>query len=239
MTQQQPIQLYYWPTPNGHKITIMLEELGLPYEVRPVDITRGDQFDPEFLRISPNNKMPAITDPEGPGGEPLSLFESGAILIYLAEKTGRFIPQEPAAYYSMMQWLMFQMGSLGPMAGQAHHFRNYAPETIDYAVNRYTNEVHRLYGVMDRRLAESEYLAGDYSIADMASWPWVRPHERQGQDLDDFPNLKHWFQAIEERPAVQRALEVLAEASSRGKQGSGFDEKAREILFGSEQYRQH
>lgn len=238
MTRQQPIQLYYWPTPNGHKITIMLEELGLPYEIRPIDITRGDQFDPEFLRISPNNKMPAITDPEGPGGEPLSLFESGAILIYLAEKTGRFIPQEPAAYYGMMQWLMFQMGGLGPMAGQAHHFRNYAPETIDYAVKRYTNEVHRLYGVMDRRLAESEYLAGDYSIADMASWPWVRPHERQGQDFTDFPNLKHWFEAIDERPAVQRALEVLAEASSRGKSGAGFDEKAREILFGSEQYRE-
>ncbi len=238
MSQQQPIKLYYWPTPNGHKITIMLEESRLPYEVEPVNITRGHQFDPEFLKIAPNNKMPAIIDPEGPGGEPLSLFESGAILIYLAEKSGRFIPEEPAAYYSMLQWLMFQMGGLGPMAGQAHHFCNYAPETIDYAITRYTSEVYRLYNVMDRRLGESEYLAGEYSIADMASWPWVRPHERQGQDLAEFPNLKRWFETIGERPAVQRALEVLAEARDQGKSGTGFDEKAREILFGDQQYRQ-
>ena len=239
MTQQQPIKLYYWPTPNGHKITILLEELGLPYEVEPVNITRGDQFEPGFLRIAPNNKMPAIIDPEGPGGESLSLFESGAIMLYLAEKTGRFIPKEPAAYFRTLQWLMFQMGGLGPMAGQAHHFRNYAPESIDYAIDRYTNEVGRLYRVMDERLGEAEYLADEYSIADMAAWPWIRPHERQGQDLDRHPHLKRWFDAIAERPAVQRGLAVLEDASSQGKQGSGFDEKAREILFGAEQYRKH
>lgn len=239
MNQQQPIKLYYWPTPNGHKITILLEELGLPYEVEPVNITRGDQFEPEFLKIAPNNKMPAIIDPEGPGGEPLSLFESGAIMIYLAEKTARFIPQEPAAYFRTIQWLMFQMGNLGPFAGQAHHFRNYAPEHIEYAINRYTSEVARLYRVMDERLGEAEYLADDYSIADMAAWPWIRPYERQGQDLEQHPNLKRWFDTIAERPAVQRGLAVLEDAASQGKQGSGFDEKAREILFGAEQYRKH
>ncbi len=238
MTQQQPIQLYYWPTPNGHKVTILLEELGLPYAVEPVDITRGDQFEPGFLGVAPNNKIPAIVDPEGPGGEPLSLFESGAILIYLAEKTGRFIPQEPAAYYRMLQWLMFQMGGLGPMAGQAHHFRNYAPETIDYAIDRYTREVGRLYRVMDRRLADADYLADDYSIADMAAWPWVKPHERQGQALSGHSNLQRWFETIGARPAVQRALEVLEDASGQGRSGSGFDEKAREILFGREQFRE-
>ena len=237
MTQQQPIQLYYWPTPNGHKISILLEELGLAYTPVAVDITRGDQFEPDFLQISPNNKIPAIVDPEGPGGEALSLFESGAIMIYLGEKTGRFIPQEPAAYYSMMQWLMFQMGGLGPMAGQAHHFRNYAPESIDYAITRYTNEVARLYRVLDRRLGESDYLAGDYSIADMAAWPWIKPYKRQGQDLAEYPHLQRWFKAIGERPAVQRALEVMADAGNQGKSGSGFDPKAQEILFGQAQYR--
>jgi GST-like protein len=239
MKQRQPIKLYYWPTPNGHKITILLEELGLPYEIEPVNITRGDQFEPEFLKLAPNNKMPAIVDPEGPGGEPLSLFESGAIMIYLAEKTGQFIPKEPSAYFRTIQWLMFQMGNLGPFAGQAHHFRNYAPEPIEYAINRYTNEVARLYDVMDERLGPAEYLADEYSIADMAAWPWVKPYERQGQDLEQYPNLKRWFEAIGERPAVQRGLAVLEEAASQGKRGSGFDEEAREILFGAEQYRRH
>ena len=237
MAEPKPIKLYYWPTPNGVKVTILLEELELPYEVVPVDITRGDQFEPEFLRISPNNKMPAIVDPEGPDGEPLSLFESGAIMLYLAEKTGRFIPREPAAYFRMLQWLMFQVGNVGPMGGQAHHFRNYTPERIDYAYQRYTREMARLYNVMDRRLGEVEYLSGEYSIADMASWPWVRRHDRQGQDLEEFPHLKRWFDAIGDRPAVQRALEVLADSTAQGKSGSGFDEQAQAVLFGETQYR--
>jgi len=236
----KPIELYYWPTPNGWKISIMLEELGLPYEVRKIDITQGDQFEPSFLRISPNNKMPAIVDPEGPGGEPFALSESGAILIYLAEKTGKLMPHEPADYYHMLQWLMFQMGHLGPMAGQAHHFRNYAPEKIDYAIQRYTNEVHRIYNVMERRLGETEFLAGDeYSIVDIACWPWVKPYENQGQDIDEFPNLKRWFEAIGARPAVQRGVELMAEARSSGKSGQGFDKKAQEVLFGSTQYQKH
>ena len=227
------IDLYTWPTPNGHKVHIMLEELGLPYNVIPVNIGRGDQFASEFLKISPNNKMPAMVDPDGPGGEPISLFESAAILIYLAEKTDRFMPREKRARYLVIQWLMFQMGHIGPMLGQAHHFRQYAPDKIAYAVDRYTNEAARLYGVMDRRLAEAEYVAGDYSIADMAIYPWIRPYERQGQNLDDFANLKRWFEAISERPAVQRGLEVLKEERRKPE---GMDEKAREILFGATQY---
>lgn len=227
-----PIQLYYWPTPNGHKVSIMLEETGLPYEVRPVDITRGDQFEPDFLRISPNNKMPAIVDPDGPEGQELALFESGAILLYLADKTGQFIPHDPVGYWQTMQWLMFQMGSVGPMLGQTHHFRNYAPEHIDYAVQRYTNEAARLYGVLDRRLQNSEYVAlDDYTIADMAIWPWIKP-DSQGQDLTEFPNLQRWVETVGARPAVQAGRKVLADKTSRG----GFDDKARDILFGNAQY---
>lgn len=223
------IDLYTWPTPNGFKVSIMLEETGLPYNVIPVDIGAGDQFKPDYLKISPNNKMPAMVDTDGPGGKPYSLFESGAILMYLAEKTGKFMPAETRARYDVIKWLMFQMGGLGPMLGQAHHFRQYAPEPIPYAIDRYTNEAKRLYGVMDRRLGEVEYLAGAYSIADMASYPWIRPHKRQGQDLNDFPNLKRWFDAIAERPAVQRGVKVLADRDAVPTQ---IDAKTRAILFG-------
>jgi GST-like protein len=227
------IDLYTWPTPNGHKVHIMLEEVGLAYNVHPIDIGAGAQFDPEFLKISPNNKMPAIIDQDGPDGEPISLFESGAILIYLAEKTGRFLPQEPRARYSVLQWLMFQMGGIGPMLGQAHHFRAYAPEPIPYAVERYTNEANRLYGVMDRRLAESAYLAGpDYSIADVATFPWLRSAERQGVEMSDYPAVKKWFDAIAERPAVMRGVEVLADRRRSGP----ISEEAREMMFGATQY---
>ncbi len=230
------IDLYTWPTPNGHKVHIMLEEVGLAYKVHPIDIGAGDQFDPAFLAISPNNKMPAITDHEGPDGAPISIFESGAILIYLAEKTGRFLPSEPRGRYATLQWLMFQMGGIGPMLGQAHHFRQYAPEQIPYAVERYTNEAHRLYGVLDRRLQESAYLAGDdYTIADMASFPWLRSSERQGVDMADYPAVKRWFDAIAERPAVKRGVEVLADRRRSGP----MDEKAREMLFGATQYQRH
>ncbi|MBT3306500.1 MAG: glutathione S-transferase family protein [Alphaproteobacteria bacterium] len=227
------IDLYTWPTPNGHKVHIMLEETGLPYTVFPIDIGAGDQFDPDYLKISPNNKMPAIVDPDGPDGQPYSLFESGAILMYLAEKTGQFMPSEMAARYTVIQWLMFQMGGIGPMFGQAHHFRKYAPEKIPYAVDRYTNEAARLYGVLDRRLAEVEYLAGDYSIADIATFPWTRSYERQGQDLDDFPNVKRWFEAINARPAVERGLKVLAERRNANFQK---DAEAVKNLFGAAQY---
>ncbi len=227
------IDLYTWPTPNGHKVHIMLEETGLAYNVIPIDINRGDQFDPEFLKISPNNKMPAIVDHEGPGGEPYALFESGAILLYLAEKTGRLMPQETRARYDVTKWLMFQMGHIGPMLGQAHHFRQYAPEPIAYAIERYTNEARRLYTVLDIRLGESAYLAGDdYSIADIATFPWLRSHERQGQDLDDYANVKRWFEVINDRPAVQRGVQVLADRRRKGP----IDEKAREVLFGAKQY---
>jgi len=213
----------------------MLEETGLPYTVHPVDIGRGEQFDPEFLRISPNNKMPAIVDRDGPDGKPISLFESGAILIYLAEKTGRFLPTEPRARYEVLQWLMFQMGGVGPMLGQAHHFRQYAPEKIPYAIDRYTNEASRLYGVIDKRLVGRDYLAGDYSIADMATFPWLRTWERQGQNIEDYPNLKRWFDSIAARPAVERAVQVLADRRRTGP----ISDKEREILFGAEQYRRH
>jgi GSH-dependent disulfide-bond oxidoreductase len=226
------IQFYTWPTPNGFKVSIMLEEVGLAYNVVPIDIGKGDQFEADFLRISPNNKMPAIVDPDGPGGKPYSLFESGAILMYLAEKTGKFMPQEMAERYQVIQWLMFQMGGVGPMLGQTHHFRHYAPEPMPYAIDRYTNEAGRLYGVIDRRLGESEYLAGDYSIADMATFPWLRRPERQGQNIDDFPNLKRWFDAIANRPAVQRGVELLKEHQSTGP----MDDKTKETLFGSTQY---
>ncbi|MCB1381768.1 MAG: glutathione S-transferase N-terminal domain-containing protein [Notoacmeibacter sp.] len=204
--QRDPIELHYWPTPNGWKVTIMLEELGVPYELVFVDILKGEQFTPEFLAISPNNRMPAIIDPEGPGGAPVSVFESGAILQYLGRKFGRFYPADERARIEVEQWLFWQVGGLGPMCGQAHHFRGYAPETIPYAVDRYTNDVNRLYGVMNRRLADREFLAGDYSIADMACIGWVKPFKRQGQDLDDFPNVKRWFETMMARPAVQRGI---------------------------------
>ena len=226
------IDLHTWPTPNGHKVHIMLEEVGLEYRVIAVDINQGAQFEPDFLAISPNNKMPAIVDHDGPGGKSYSLFESGAILMYLAEKTGQLLPKEMAQRYDVIQWLMFQMGGIGPLLGQTHHFRVYAPETIPYAVDRYTNEAARLYGVMDRRLAEHEYLAGDYSIADIACFPWLRRPERQGQSHDDFPNLKRWFDAIAARPAVQRGVEVLAEHQRTG----AISAEARENLFGNAQY---
>ncbi|MBS7696586.1 MULTISPECIES: glutathione binding-like protein [unclassified Chelatococcus] len=201
------IDLYYWTTPNGHKITIFLEEAGLPYRIYPVNIGKGEQFNPDFLKIAPNNRIPAIVDhePSG-GGAPISLFESGAILLYLAEKVHRFIPAEITGRSEVLQWLFWQMGGLGPMAGQNHHFSNVAPEKIPYAIERYVKETARLYGVMDKRLANRPFLAGEYSIADMACYPWVVPHERHGQSLDDFPNLSRWFKTIAERPAVIRAF---------------------------------
>lgn len=224
------IELYYWPTPNGWKVSILLEELGLPYEVKPVNIGAGDQFKPDFLRISPNNRMPAIVDtaPKD-GGAPVSVFESGAIMTYLAEREGRFLPTDLRARVEVNQWLFWQIGGLGPMAGQAHHFRQYAPETVPYGIERYTNEVNRLYGVMDRRLADREFLAGDYSIADMAAWPWVVPHERQGQDLNDFPNLKRWFETIGAREAVKKGHAV---GNDWRKPNIAEDEEARKVLFG-------
>ncbi len=227
----QPIDLYYWPTPNGWKISIFLEEVGLPYNVVPVDIAAGDQFEEEFLKISPNNKMPAIVDPEGPNGGPISLFESGAILIYLSEKTGQFFSQAPRERYEILSWLMFQMGHVGPMLGQAHHFRGYAPEKIEYAIDRYTNEAARLYGVMDRHLADKDYFVGDeYSIADVAIYPWLIPYERQGQDMNDFPNLYRWFEQVGSRPAVQRGL---AAGEELRKPIEEVDEESRNRLFGN------
>ena len=225
---QAPLDLYYWPTPNGWKISIMLEECGLPYNVVPVNISKGDQFKPEFLAISPNNRMPAIVDPDGPGGKPISIFESGAILQYLGRKTGKFYPADERGRVEVDQWLFWQVGGLGPMAGQAHHFRIYAPEQIEYAVKRYTNECNRLYGVMNKRLADRPYLAGDYSIADMASVGWAKLWHRQGQNLDDFPHLARWLNDVLARPAVERGMAVLAEER---KQPIVADPKAREILF--------
>jgi GSH-dependent disulfide-bond oxidoreductase len=229
------IEVYSWATPNGHKVHIMLEECALAYRVHGVDIGAGEQFEPEFLAISPNNKIPAIVDPEGPDGKPISLFESGAILLYLAAKTGRFIPQSIRGRYETLEWLMFQMGNVGPMLGQAHHFRLYAPEKIAYAIDRYTNEAKRLYGVMDKRLAKSKYFAGaEYTIADIAIFPWLRSWKNQGIDWNDYPHLKGWFDEIAARPAVVRAVEVL---SARRKPLDG--ERAREVLFGQTQYARH
>ena len=228
VTQNTPIDLYYWPTPNGWKISIMLEELGVPYNVNFVNIGKGEQFEPAFLAISPNNRMPAIVDPEGPGGAPISVFESGAILLYLGRKFGKFYPADERARVAVEEWLMWQMGGLGPMAGQAHHFRQYAPEQVPYAIERYTKEVNRLYGVMNKRLADNEFLAGDYSIADMACIGWVKPYERQGQDLNDFPNLKRWFETMLARPAVEKGLAVGIEK----RMDLSKDKDAQSVLFG-------
>jgi len=226
------IEVYSWATPNGHKVHIMLEECGLPYRVIPVDIGAGDQFKPEFLAISPNNKIPAIIDPDGPEGRPYSLFESGAILLYLAGKTGRFLPESVTGKYDALQWLMFQMGGVGPMLGQTHHFRIYAPEKLEYAINRYTNEAKRLYAVMDKRLGKSKYIAGpEYSIADIAIYPWLRSWKNQGIDWADYPQLKGWFDEIGARPAVKRGVEVLAN-QRKPLVGDG----ARDVLFGAQQY---
>ncbi|MBX3643465.1 MAG: glutathione S-transferase N-terminal domain-containing protein [Rubrivivax sp.] len=227
------IEVYSWPTPNGHKVHVMLEECALPYKAVPVDIGSGDQFRSDFLQISPNNKIPAIVDPDGPDGQPISLFESGAILLYLAGKTGRFLPQSTRGKYEVLQWLMFQMGGVGPMLGQAHHFRIYAPQKIPYAIERYSNEARRLYGVMDKRLAKSRYLGGpEYSIADIAVFPWLRSWKNQGIDWGDHPHLKGWFDEIAARPAVMRGVEVLA-----GLRKPLTGDKAREALFGAQQYR--
>ncbi len=226
------IELYTWSTPNGFKISIMLEEIGLPYTVHPVDIGKGDQFEPEFLRISPNNKIPAIVDTEGSGGQSVSVFESGAILIYLAEKTGELLPSTGPGRYAVLEWLMFQMGSIGPMLGQVHHFRVYAPEPLQYAIDRYTNEANRLYGVLDRRLSDREFVAGDYSIADIAIMPWLRFPERQGVDIAEYPNVKRWRDAIAARPAVQRGLAVPPSRS----RSATIDPREREVLFGATQY---
>ncbi len=229
------IEVYSWATPNGHKVHIMLEECGLPYRVIPVDIGAGDQFKPEFLRISPNNKIPAIVDPVGPDGSPFTLFESGAILLYLASKTGQFLPTGTTERFRVLEWLMFQMGGVGPMLGQAHHFRIYAPEKIEYAVNRYTNEAKRLYGVMNTRLAKSKYIAGpQYTIADMAIFPWLRSWKNQGIDWADHPHLKGWFDEIAARPAVMRGVDVLA-----NQRKPLVTDAAREILFGARQYQKH
>ena len=229
------IKVYSWATPNGHKVHIMLEECGLPYRAIPVDIGAGEQFAADFLAISPNNKIPALVDPDGPDGQPISLFESGAILLYLAGKTGRLLPSDTRGKYEVLQWLMFQMGGVGPMLGQAHHFRIYAPEKLPYAIERYTREAHRLYGVMDKRLAQSTYLGGpSYSIADIAVFPWLRSWKNQGIDWNDFPHLKGWFDEIAARPAVKRGVEVLSDLR-RPITG----DKEREVLFGDTQYKRH
>ncbi len=223
------IDLYYWTTPNGHKITIFLEETGLAYKIVPVNISKGEQFKPEFLAISPNNRIPAIVDhaPAG-GGAPISVFESGAILVYLAEKTGKFMPKDLRGRNEVMQWLFWQMGGLGPMAGQNHHFVQYAPEKLPYAMERYVNETSRLYQVLDNRLEDREFVAGEYSIADMASYPWVVPWKRQQQNLDDYPHLKRWFTAIRHRPAVERAYALAAKINT----APVVDEAAKKLLFG-------
>ncbi len=227
------IDVYSWPTPNGHKVHIMLEETGLDYRVHAVDIGAGDQFQREFLAISPNNRIPAMVDSDGPKGQPVSMFESGAMLIYLAGKTGKFLPQDIEARYEALQWLMWQMGGFGPMLGQAHHFMNYAPEKIPYAIDRYTKETRRLYGVLDKRLAQVEYVAGsEYSIADMAIFPWSRSQKAHQIDLGDFPHVRRWFDVIEARPAVARAVKVLAE---RRRQGAHNPEQWKN-LFGATQY---
>lgn len=224
-----PVALYFWPTPNGWKISIMLEECGLPYEVIPVNIAKGEQFSPEFLAVSPNNRMPAIVDPDGPDGKPVSVFESGAILQYLGRKSGKFYPQEPRARIAVEEWLYWQMANLGPNAGQAHHFRLYAPEQLAYAIDRFTNECNRLYGVMNRRLADHAYLAGsEYTIADIACVGWASRWERQGQDPNQFPHVKRWLETVRARPAVQRGMHIRVEAAS---QVDMRDPAVRDLLF--------
>jgi len=226
------IDLYYWPTPNGHKITIFLEETGLEYRVVPINIRKGEQFAPEFLKISPNNRMPAIVDSDGPGGKPYSLFESGAILLYLAEKAGKLMPAEMGARYRVVEWLMFQMANVGPMLGQAGHFRNAAPEKISYAIERYTNESRRLFNVLDKRLAANPYLAGDYSIADIATYPWVvAALKAQPEQLDTRPHLKRWIDALAARPAVQKGMAVMADQPQKP-----LTEEERAILYGAKQH---
>ena len=225
------IELYSAATPNGQKIHIMLEETGLDYTVHWVDIDCGEQFEPKFLEFSPNNKIPAIIDREAPGGAPFAVFESGAILIYLADKTGRFLPTEALARSTVLQWLMFQMGSVGPMLGQAHHFRAYTRDKIAYAIERYTNEAGRIYNILDKRLGDHEFLAGDYSIADIATFPWIRLHQRQGQELEAFPNLRRWFEAIARRPAVARDMERLEDVVDE------IDDQTWSNLWGAEQYK--
>jgi GST-like protein len=225
---QQMIDLYYWATPNGHKVTIFLEEVGLAYSVKPINIGKGEQFEPGFLKVAPNNRIPAILDhAPADGGAPLSVFESGAILTYLAEKTGKFLPADSRARARVQEWLFWQMGGLGPMAGQNHHFSAYALEKIPYAIDRYVKETARLYGVLDRQLATHPFVAGDYSIADMACYPWIVPHERQGQKLEDFPNVKRWFEAIKARPAVIRAYEWCEKIRN-----PGVNDETRKVLFG-------
>jgi len=226
------LDLYAWPTPNGYKISIMLEEIGLPYNVIPVNIGAGEQFTPEFLRISPNNRMPAIVDHDAPGG-PVSVFESGAILMYLAEKSGRFWPREVHARYKVAEWLMWQMGGLGPMLGQAGHFRNYAPEKIPYAIDRYTNEAKRLFGILDKQLRGKDHVAGEYSIADMASYPWTLAVKWLEIPLEEFPDMARWQAAMEARPAVARGMQLLAD---RRRPPGAMDEKQRDILFGKTQF---
>jgi GST-like protein len=225
------IDLYYWTTPNGHKITIFLEETGIPYTLKPVNISKGEQFEAAFLRISPNNRIPAIVDhAPGDGGPPISIFESGAILQYLAEKTGKFIPADLRGRVEVIQWVYWQMGGLGPMLGQNHHFLQYSPEKIPYAIERYVKEAKRLYSVLDKRLFSREFIAGEYSIADIASYPWIVPHQKQGVNLDDFPNMRRWFERIQARPAVQRAYEI----AKRVNIAPVVTEESRSILFGQD-----
>ncbi len=226
------IDVYYWPTPNGHKITMFLEETGEPYKIVPVNIGKGEQFEPEFLRFSPNNRMPAMIDHKPKdGGAPVEIFESGAMLLYLAEKTGKFMPSDLRKRYDVIQWVMWQMGGLGPMAGQNHHFSIYAPEKLPYAISRYVNETNRLYGVLNKRLADRPFIAGEYSIADMMSYPWIVPWKRQGQNLDDFPHLRRWFNSIRERPATVRAYELTEKINPNAAVGINTEEQKR-ILFG-------
>ncbi len=228
------IDLYFWTTPNGYKVLMFLEEADLPYRIVPVNISLGQQFDPTFLEISPNNKIPAILDHDGPGGQPISVFESGCILLYLAEKTGRFLPTDPRARIETLEWLFWQMGGFGPMLGQAHHFRAYAPERIQYAYDRYTNEATRLYQVLDNRLDGRTFVAaGEFTIADMAIFPWCRLHGRQGQSLNDFPNVKRWFDSIAARPAVAKDMARLEDKADQTK----WDAESWSNLFGNEQYR--
>jgi len=228
IAQTRPIELYYWSTPNGYKIAIMLEELGTPYNVRFVNIGKGEQFAPEFLKISPNNRIPAIVDPEGPGGRPISVFESGAILIYLGRKFGRFYPQDERARLAVEEWLMWQMGNVGPMLGQSNHFRNYAPEKVPYAITRYSNEAHRLYRVLNTRLEGRRYVADDYSIADISLIGWIRGFERHGIDIAEFPNVKRWIDTMHARPAVQRGLAIKADQPQLD---LAYDKEAQKVLF--------